>query len=83
MVKAKKGSNDEDDKEKVAKWKKATESGIEGGKNKIRPNKEELSEKPDKGKQNRGGGVIMENRRKQTKLRETDNKAINSLTNQG
>lgn len=55
MVKAKKGSNDEDDKEKVAKWKKATESGIEGGKNKIRPNKEELSEKPDKGKQNRGG----------------------------
>lgn len=31
-----------------------------GGKNKIRPNKEELSEKPDKGKQNRGGGVIME-----------------------
>lgn len=25
------------------------------GKNKIRPNKEELSEKPDKGKQNRGG----------------------------
>lgn len=27
-----------------------------GGKNKIRPNKEELSEKPDKGKQNRGGG---------------------------
>lgn len=53
------------------------------GKNKIRPNTEELSEKPDKGKQNRGGGVIMENRRKQTKLRETDNKAINSLTNQG
>lgn len=32
-----------------------------GEKNKIRPNKEELSEKPDKGKQNRGGGVIMEN----------------------
>lgn len=32
-----------------------------GGGNKIRPNKEELSEKPDKGKQNRGGGVIMEN----------------------